>query len=142
MTRVAVCGGRGYGIAPACLTRTELSAALRKAAHERDFLWATLSSIHMARRISVLIHGGAPGADRHAKRWAVMNDIQTMGFPADWSLGPRAGPLRNQRMIDEGEPDLVVAFPGGRGTADMVRRAKAAGIEVLAVSPSPMGAGG
>lgn len=31
-------------------------------------------------------------------------------------------------------PDLVVAFPGGRGTADMVRRATAAGIEVIRVS--------
>jgi hypothetical protein len=36
-------------------------------------------------------------------------------------------------MLEYG-PDLVVAFPGGRGTADMVRRAKAAGCEVLEVT--------
>jgi predicted Rossmann-fold nucleotide-binding protein len=41
--------------------------------------------------------------------------------------------MRNQRMIDEGKPDLVVAFPGGSGTADMVRRAKRASIEVMEV---------
>jgi ABC-type branched-subunit amino acid transport system substrate-binding protein len=36
-------------------------------------------------------------------------------------------------MIREGKPDAVVAFPGGRGTADMVRQARAAGIEVREV---------
>ena len=34
-------------------------------------------------------------------------------------------------MLDERRPDLVVAFPGGRGTADMVGRARSAGIEVI-----------
>ena len=51
-------------------------------------------------------------------------------FPADWKVrGRAAGHIRNQQMLDEGRPHLVVAFPGGRGTADMVRRARAAGIE-------------
>ena len=45
-----------------------------------------------------------------------------------------AGFVRNQRMIDEGKPDLCVAFPGGDGTADMVKRARAAGIEVLEIN--------
>ena len=48
----------------------------------------------------------------------------------DWKkYGKKAGPLRNQQMLEEGKPDLVVAFPGGNGTADMVRRAKKANIE-------------
>jgi len=51
---------------------------------------------------------------------------------ANWAeLGRKAGPIRNQQMLDEGKPNLVVAFPGGRGTADIVRRARAAGIEVV-----------
>ena len=37
-------------------------------------------------------------------------------------------------MLDEGKPDLVIAFPGGKGTADMARRAREAGIEVIEVS--------
>jgi hypothetical protein len=54
--------------------------------------------------------------------------------PADWKAhGRAAGPIRNQRMIDEHRPELVVAAPGGRGTADMVRRARAAGIEVFEI---------
>ena len=55
---------------------------------------------------------------------------------ADWAKhGRKAGPIRNQRMIDEGRPDLVVAFPGGTGTADMVERARVAGIRVIEIAP-------
>ena len=53
-------------------------------------------------------------------------------FPAEWDkYGVSAGPIRNQKMIDEGKPDLVFAFPGGRGTTDMIRRAAVAGIRVV-----------
>ena len=45
--------------------------------------------------------------------------------------GRKAGPIRNQQMLDEGRPSLVVAFPGGRGMADMVRRARNAGVEAI-----------
>ena len=38
-----------------------------------------------------------------------------------------------QQMIDEGKPDLVVAFPGGRGTQDMIKRAKGHHIKVVEV---------
>lgn len=56
-------------------------------------------------------------------------------YPANWlKYGRMAGAMRNQQMLDEEEVDLVVAFPGGKGTADMVRRARAAGIEVREVS--------
>ena len=39
--------------------------------------------------------------------------------------------MQNHRMITEGAPDLVIAFAGGFGTADMVEQAKAAGVEVI-----------
>jgi hypothetical protein len=79
-----------------------------------------------------IIHGCCPtGTDRWADEWAVVNWCNIAEYPADWRThGRTAGPIRNQRMIDDGKPDLVVAFPGGRGTADMVRRAEAAGIPV------------
>lgn len=51
--------------------------------------------------------------------------------------GRAAGPIRNQQMLDEGKPHLVVAFPGGTGTADMVRRAQAAGVLVLVGEAKP-----
>lgn len=52
--------------------------------------------------------------------------------PAEWHrLGPRAGPIRNQAMVDAGA-DVCLAFasPGSRGTWDCVRRAREAGIRV------------
>jgi hypothetical protein len=78
-----------------------------------------------------IIHGGASGADQLADRWASVYGVPVRVYPAHWERdGRAAGPIRNQRMLDEGKPDLVIAFPGGRGTADMVRRAKKAGVEV------------
>jgi hypothetical protein len=53
---------------------------------------------------------------------------------AEWeTLGRKAGPIRNERMLTEGKPDLVVAFPGGRGTAHMTRLAREAGVEVVEI---------
>ncbi len=60
-----------------------------------------------------------------------------MVFRALWERhGRAAGVIRNQAMLDYGI-DLVLAFPGGRGTADMVRRARSAGVAVAAVAPAP-----
>lgn len=77
-----------------------------------------------------IIHGKCPtGADRWADEWAVVNWCGIEEYPADWRKhGRAAGPIRNQQMIDEGRPDFAVAFPGGNGTADMVRRLKKAGV--------------
>jgi hypothetical protein len=51
---------------------------------------------------------------------------------AEWeSLGRKAGPIRNQRMLTEGKPALVVAFPGGKGTANMVAQARATNVRVF-----------
>jgi YspA, cpYpsA-related SLOG family len=119
MMRVLVCGGRNY--------------------MDRDHIHNTLCYLNATRgQITCIIHGAATGADDEAMIWAqMMASIQKVvhaPFVADWHVyGRSAGPRRNQRMIDEGKPDLVVAFPGGRGTADMVKRARMAGIEVMEI---------
>lgn len=112
--RVLVCGGRDYVDA---LT-----------------LGSWLGAAHKAHPVSLIIEGGATGADRLARHWAEFVGVPVRTFKADWALGPKAGPMRNSRMIEEGMPDLVIAFPGGKGTADMVRRARAAGIEVKEIT--------
>jgi len=102
----------------------------------RDFIdmpraSAALDAVHAKRPITLLVHGAARGADTLAATWAQRRGVLTQAFPADWNRdGRAAGPLRNQRMLDEARPDGVVAFPGGRGTADMNQRAKAAGVKV------------
>ncbi|TBW33578.1 DUF2493 domain-containing protein [Siculibacillus lacustris] len=113
--RVLVTGGRDY----------------------QDFnrVGAVLGKLKAEHGIECVITGCADGADRWARNWARLHQTDLAMFAARWLVdGRKAGPLLNQRMIDEGKPDLVVAFPGGRGTADMVRRAKAASIEVMEVT--------
>lgn len=80
---------------------------------------------------SFIAQGGASGADYLARWWAWGHNVPCRTFKAQWrALGKRAGPLRNQAMLDEVRPDVVVAFPGERGTADCCRRAEAGGYEV------------
>jgi SLOG family YspA-like protein len=112
--KVLVCGGRNYA--------------------DYDKLSHVLSELHAKTPITELIHGGYRGADQRAGRWAKAHGIPVHVYHADWdAFGPRAGPIRNQRMLDDGKPELVVAFPGHDGTADMVRRAKTANVTVMEV---------
>ena len=79
----------------------------------------------------VVIQGGARGADQIAREWCIARKIAYVNYPADWTVhGKAAGPIRNQQMIDRGRPDRVLAFSGGKGTADMIARANRAGVPV------------
>jgi hypothetical protein len=112
---VLVCGGRDFA--------------------DRRAVFLALDKLHALNGITKVIHGGATGADRLGRRWAKSRGIPHKGYPvppAQWLvLGKAAGPLRNQRMLDKSKPDCVVAFPGGRGTADMIRRAQRARVLVI-----------
>lgn len=85
--------------------------------------------------ITTVIHGGARGADWCAHLFATSaRNLEELAFPAKWKIhGKAAGPIRNQEMLDVGKPDLVIAFPGGPGTADMVKRSRKAGFAVIEV---------
>jgi hypothetical protein len=101
-----VCGGRTYSA--------------------REFMWRRLDRIHAWRGVTHVIHGAAPGADTLAKEWAAARGIAVTGWPADWPKhGKAAGPIRNRAMLYEGKPDICAAFPGGRGTRDMLEQAYA-----------------
>lgn len=109
--RILVCGGRDYT--------------------DKEAVFRALDAVHAKLGITCIIHGDARGADRIGKEWALSRRINHEPYPADWNNnGKRAGPIRNQQMLDEGNPDGVVEFPGGTGTADMCRRAEAAGLKV------------
>jgi hypothetical protein len=84
---------------------------------------------------STVISGGARGADTMAEMVAKELGLSFRCYRAEWgTYGLKAGPMRNQRMLDEGKPDVVMAFHQdigkSRGTADMIRRAKRAGVRV------------
>ena len=78
-----------------------------------------------------IIHGGARGADSLAKSWALLFAHGHREFPAQWNkLGKAAGFRRNEEMLSFGKPDLVIAFPGGNGTAYTVKLAQDRGVTV------------
>ncbi len=124
--RILVCGSRDYT--------------------NRIKLWQTLDEI-LARFSDLLttpdlllIQGGAKGADDLAKEWANERGINQHEYPADWKkYGKAAGPLRNKQMLDEGKPDLVIAFPKNgnidatKGTKDMVDQAYLRNIPVIII---------
>ncbi len=84
-----------------------------------------------------LAQGFCPtGADAFAREWARNVSIPMRDYRPNWERdGKAAGPIRNKRMLEDFRPHLVLAFPGGRGTADCCRRAEAMGITVRRVGP-------
>lgn len=82
----------------------------------------------------VIVHGDCPtGADKMAKEFCLIMDIEQEPHPADWdTYGHAAGPIRNAKMVALGA-DVCVAYPLGnsRGTRGCMALADAAGIEVL-----------
>jgi len=109
MCRVVICGGRSYSFT--------------------DADYAFLNALHEQHHFTAVISGCARGADQNGEVWARLNAIPVDRYPANWSRwGNAAGPIRNEEMVKVA--DAVVAFPGGRGTADMVRRAIDHGLPV------------
>jgi hypothetical protein len=111
--RILVCGGRDFD--------------------DWGLLCKSLDSFRHAK--NTFIQGGATGADFLVKVFAKYYKELVEEYPADWkTYGKAAGAIRNQQMLDEGKPDIIIAFPGGSGTADMVKRAKKAGLRVMEIS--------
>ena len=88
--------------------------------------------------VHLLLHGGARGADAAIGRAAQQLGWSALVMPAQWQLhGRAAGPIRNRELLEQAiakavahtSPGslasvLVVAFPGGPGTASLVQQAR------------------
>ena len=137
--RILVTGGRDYDDAD------RVETALRS-------VLETVLGPEPATNQVVLVHGDAPGLDRLAGAVAARLGLAVEAHPADWAgpcrptcpphrrrrfdgsdYCPAAGVYRNAAMVELGA-DVAVAFTGGRGTSDCVRRIKAAGITLLEVA--------
>ena len=112
MMRVLVCGSRGW--TDVQTIRSELAAL----PHD-----------------TILIHGDAEGADRIGGMVGQELGFQVIACPANWSrYGKKAGIIRNQRMLQDYSPDLILAFPRNLdrspGTRHTIETAEKAGIAV------------
>ena len=110
----------------------------------RDLSWpqqrvaAELLARSGGRLVHLLLHGGARGADAAIGRAAQQLGWSALVMPAQWQLhGRAAGPIRNRALLEQAlaravahsssgclTSVLVVAFPGGAGTASLVREAR------------------
>ena len=114
MRTVLICGGRDFDNTK--MMRTEV-LKLKQQGYEQ------------------IIEGGASGADSQAREAGIYFGLDVVTYWPNWERYGRAGgAIRNQKMLNEGMPHLVVAFPGGRGTADMVAKAIEFGVDVIEVS--------
>ncbi len=131
MTVAAICGGRKYVLDALDWRRLD-------ALHAGDGAYLGGQGVPVG-PFSCIYQGEATGADQCAKEWAESRGIPVLGFPADWNTyGKGAGPIRNNAILGGHgpagvvpEPELVIAFPGGAGTADMVAQARARDVPVL-----------
>ena len=119
--RVIIAGGRNW-----------------KSAEARVMTYAALDRLHEKHNFYLVIHGAARGADQMAGDWAQSRNIPVNEYPADWypqhyhgKLDRSAGHRRNQQMLDERQPHLVIALPGGPGTKSMMDKSRAAGVPVV-----------
>jgi predicted Rossmann-fold nucleotide-binding protein len=109
--KIIVCGGREYGN------------------------WTKVRQTLANLEPTMIIQGGCRGADELAKKWAEFNNVECVTVNAQWGLhGKSAGPIRNRKMCDEHSDAIVVAFPGGSGTKNMVDTARILGMEVIEVT--------
>lgn len=108
--RVIICGGRDY--------------RLTEADKEK------LTSFHRVYNFTKILSGGCVGADFGGEAWAKSQGIPVEQYIPDWvAHGNKAGPLRNQEMANNA--DACIAFPGGKGTLDMIRRAEKKGLKMF-----------
>lgn len=128
--RVIVCGGREF--------------------QDFDLMFYTLDKMHEVDPFRMVTEGAsdwngkdAPaGADFGAYVWAMSRKVPCLRVPADWGPhGKKAGPLRNQKMLEMVKPDRVIGFPGVIGTDSMMELAEKMGVKrtfVTALHPSDM----
>ena len=112
----------------------------RELAWPSEQVLAVLEQLVAERPVIRLIHGGARGADRMIAQAAEQLGWPVLAVPAQWQrYGRDAGMLRNGRMLEQAIAIAqaastaeqlvkvgVIAFPGGTGTAGMVRLARSA----------------
>ena len=111
-SRVLICGGRDY--------------------EEAVLFESVMNSLrHLFAPKLCIIEGGAKGADRLARQWAHTNGVPCLTVEANWEVyGARAGTLRNTWMLEFAMPDLVIAFPGGAGTNNMLMQTRKQGLDI------------
>jgi len=82
----------------------------------------------------VLVHGGGPGVEKIAARWAETNGVHQIVCKPDWDRHGRAAPFRRNDELLNLLPKGVIAFPGSGITENLVDKARQLGIPVQRIA--------
>lgn len=101
---------------------------------DRQMVWRVLDYLHQQDPVTMLAHGGCSGADFLAELWAKQHQVPSKSYLPDWQgKGKAAGPIRNGEMLRQEMPNLVVAFPGGSGTRNLLLQAESLSLRTLTI---------
>ena len=104
----------------------------------RDFVpsdsnYIELTALLLEIKASEVVCGMATGADTFGASIGKKLGLPIKEFPAEWfKYGRSAGPKRNKEMAQYA--DVLIAYPGGRGTANMKKEAEKAGLKILSLT--------
>ena len=113
---------------------TLVAVAGGKEAGNADAIFRALDRVKARHADMVLVHGGGPGAERIAAKWAERNDVHQVVCKPDWDRHGRAAPFRRNDDLLGLMPKGLVAFPGAGITANLVDKARQLGIPVHSVA--------
>jgi hypothetical protein len=119
--KIIICGGRDF--------------------EDYELLKKVMRDILTAYPITAVVQGGARGADYLARKWAQEFNFPYEQYDADWDKYHKAaGLIRNDLMLHDSNAEVVLAFPGGRGTFDMMQRARRKpGVDLIVVKTKEEG---
>lgn len=112
-TLVAVCGGKEGDL---------------------DEVFSCLDSAKAKYPDMVLLHGGSPGVEQLASRWAESRQVHQVVCRPEWSKYNKAAPFRRNDELLKLIPKGVIAFPGSGIVENLCDKAAGMGIPVFRVS--------
>ncbi len=113
---------------------TLVAVAGGKEARNIDAICTALDRVKERHPDMVLVHGGGPGAERIAARWAENHAVHQVVCKPDWDAHGRAAPFRRNDQLLKLLPKGLVAFPGAGITENLVDKARELGIPVHRVN--------
>ena len=98
---------------------------------DKAFVWRGINRFEERwGQISALAEGEATGVDTFCRLWAERAGVPVIPYEADWDRwGDAAGSIRNEEMLEDFKPDILLVFPGGTGTQHCTRTARKMAIE-------------
>ena len=105
-----------------------------KTVTDADAIWNALDKVRTKYPDMVLVHGGGPGVEKVAASWAAARGVKQVVCRPNWNAHGKAAPFRRNEEIINLVPRGIVAFPGSGITANLLDKARQAGIPIMEIA--------